>query len=102
MFTLRTLLRSRQHRMILSFYLGIGLAIVVAYGKTSLGDAGIAISGIPVTSLLASVLMTILTVLAVRVVVALPISLPANWIFRVTQVRRRAGIRERCGSHGWR
>jgi hypothetical protein len=87
LFTLRTLMRSRQHRMVLSFYLGIGLAIVVAYGKTSLGDEGIAISGIPVTSMLASVLMTILALLAVRVVVALPISLPANWIFGVTQVR---------------
>jgi hypothetical protein len=39
LFSLRTLLRSRQHRMILSFYLGIGLAIVVGYSQT--GFAGL-------------------------------------------------------------
>jgi hypothetical protein len=87
MFSLRTLMRSRQHRMILSFYLGIGLAIVVAYGKTSEGDVGIATTGIPVTSLLASVLMMLLAVLALRSVAAMPISLKANWMVRLTQVR---------------
>jgi hypothetical protein len=30
-FSLRTLLRSRHHRMILSFFSGIGVAIVVGY-----------------------------------------------------------------------
>jgi hypothetical protein len=86
-FTLRTLLRSRQHRMILSFYLGIGLAIVVGYVKTPRGGLGPAKTGIDITFLLASILMMILTILALRVVAAIPISLPANWIIRVTQVR---------------
>lgn len=84
-FSLRTLLRSRQHRMILSFYLGIGLAIVVVYGRTSTRDTGHATAGLPVSSLLASVLMMILSVLALRVVAALPISLRANWIIQLTQ-----------------
>jgi hypothetical protein len=86
-FTLRTLLRSRQHRMILSFYLGIGLAIVVGYVKTPLGGLALATTGINITLLLASILMMILTILALRVVASIPISLPANWIIRVTQVR---------------
>ena len=34
-FSMRTLLRSRQHRMILSFYLGIGITIVVGYVKAT-------------------------------------------------------------------
>jgi hypothetical protein len=93
MFSLRTLMRSRQHRMIMSFYLGIGLAVVVAYGKTSADDAGMVATGIPVTSLLASVLMMVLAVLALRVVVAMPITLKANWMVQLTQVRKERAYR---------
>jgi hypothetical protein len=87
LFSLRTLLRSRQHRMILSFYLGIGLAIVVGYIKTPFVGITSARSDISVGFLLASILMMILTILAIRVVASIPISLRANWIVRVTQVR---------------
>jgi hypothetical protein len=87
LFSLRTLLRSRQHRMILSFYLGIGLAIAVGFIKAPLAGVASAKSGISVTFLLASILMMVLTILAIRVVASIPISLRANWILRVTQVR---------------
>ena len=40
LFSLRTLMRSRQHRMILSFYLGLGITIVVGYAKTTMGGFG--------------------------------------------------------------
>jgi hypothetical protein len=71
--------------MILSFYLGIGLAIVLSYIKTP--SAGAAKPGISITFLLASILIMVLTILAIRVVASIPISLRANWILRVTQVR---------------
>jgi hypothetical protein len=87
LFSFRTLGRSRQHRVILSFYLGIGLAIVVGFGKATRIPAATTATPIPLTSLLASVLMMLLTVPALRVVVAMPISLNANWTFRLTQVR---------------
>ena len=87
LFSLRTLLRSRQHRMILSFYLGIGLAIVLSYIKTPSAGAASAKPGISITFLLASILTMVLTILAIRVVASIPISLRANWILRVTQVR---------------
>jgi len=93
LFSLRTLLRSRQHRMILSFYVGIGLAIVIAYGSATSGDKGLAASGIPMTTLLASVLLIVLPVLALRVVAAMPISLKANWVMQMTQVRRECCYR---------
>lgn len=89
LFSLRTLLRSRQHRMILSFYLGIGLAIVLGYSQTHFAGLVPGGGGVSTTFLLASILMMILTILAVRVVASMPISLPANWIFRVTEVRPR-------------
>jgi hypothetical protein len=107
LFSLRTLLRSRQHRMILSFYVGIGLTIILGFIHTKF------VSGVPArppgghshavaipaqllsipdhalstTFLLASILTVSLTVLALRVVIAIPITLKANWIFRATQVR---------------
>lgn len=87
LFTFRTLSRSRQHRMVMSFYLGLGLTVVVGYIDLAhvshlSGDAGISTA-----FLLVTLLMMILTLLALRVVATLPISLPANWIIRVTQER---------------
>jgi hypothetical protein len=86
-FSMRTLLRSRQHRMILSFYLGIGITIVVGYVKATNRGFGSTRGTISNSFLFASILMMILTALALRVVASIPISLPANWIIRVTQVR---------------
>jgi hypothetical protein len=87
LFSMRTLLRSRQHRMILSFYLGLGITIVVGYAKaTARGFAPIG-GAISNSFLFASILTMILTVLTLRLVASIPISLSANWIIRVTQVR---------------
>lgn len=60
-FSFRAMLRSRQHRMILSFYLGIGFAIGLGYVETPFGGLGLAKAGIDIAFLLASILMTILT-----------------------------------------
>jgi hypothetical protein len=81
-FGLRTLLRSRQHRMILSFYLGIGITCVVGYVKIILGGFG------PASSfLLTSIVLMILAAVALRAVSSIPISLRANWIIRITRIR---------------
>ena len=86
-FSMRTLLRSRQHRMILSFYLGIGITIVVGYVKATNRGFGSIQGSISNSFLFASMLMMILTLLALRVLASIPISLSANWVIRVTQVR---------------
>jgi hypothetical protein len=87
LFSLRTLLRSRQHRMILSFYVGIGLTIILGFIHTKFVQSAGSSLGLNTTYLLASILTVSLTVLALRVVIAIPITLRANWIFRVTQFR---------------
>jgi hypothetical protein len=87
LFSLRTLLRSRQHRMIFSFYLGIGITIIIGYVNTTPAGLRSAKGTISNSLLFASILMMILTVAALRVVASIPISLPANWIIRITQVR---------------
>jgi hypothetical protein len=91
LFGLRTLLRSRQHRVILSFYLGVGFALVLACVRPEferehfLHGGATAQASLPL--LVASILMMGVAVAGVRVVFAMPIALRANWIFRITEIR---------------
>jgi hypothetical protein len=80
-FSIRTLLRSRQHRVILAFYLGIGFALVSLLWKNP-GPRQQA--DIPL--IVASVVMMTAWVVGTRVVFAMPLDLRANWMFRVTSV----------------
>ena len=94
-FCVRTLARSRQHRLILAFYLGIGLAFTVF-----LLQFLAAMSQLPTKAavnvwreantplLAASVVMMALAVVGLRVAFAFPLEPRANWIFRAVGVRR--------------
>ncbi len=92
-FSMRTLLRSRQHRVILAFYLGIGFAATVfllrspmakEISKTTVGDPWREVSA---PLLAASMILMGFWVVGMRAVFSLPLDLPANWIFRMTPVR---------------
>jgi hypothetical protein len=86
LFTARTLARSRQHRLILAAYAGIALAIALAYLKSFL-YSGARSAGDTVPALLApGVVMILFAAIGARAAFAFPISLPANWIFRVTAI----------------
>jgi len=96
LFTARTLVRSRQHRLIFAAYAGIGLAIALAYTRVMLygsdpldlqywRSAWNEVNG-PFIS--ASLVLLFFAVTGARAVFALPIALPANWIFRMTAVHR--------------
>ncbi len=88
LFSARTLLRSRQHRVILAFYLGIGFAIALAYAKGVLnGSARHPWYRVNEPLLISSVVMICMAVMGVRTVFSMPMDLRANWIFRVTAVR---------------
>jgi hypothetical protein len=91
LFSVRTLLRSRQHRLLLCFYLGTGFAIVLACVKTALGQRGF-LHGrrgdvVDLAFLVASLWVICFAVIGVRVVIAMPHTLRANWIFRMTETR---------------
>ena len=76
-FSIRTLMRSRQHRLILAFYLGVAFALTLAIMRTPVAGKA------PVFA--ATTLLTMLFAVAgMRVVFALPLDLRANWMFRVT------------------
>ncbi len=69
-FTLRTLGRSRQHRMNLAFYLGVGFAMI-------------AVTKAPLPS---SLLMLCLAIVGTRLAFSRPLDLRANWLFRILPV----------------
>jgi len=84
-FSLRTLLRSRQHRVMLAFYLGLGSAIVIAFMRTPLAHQQLLAAYAP--WMFSSVVTMCVWVVGIRVVFAMPFALRANWIFRMTQIR---------------
>jgi hypothetical protein len=86
-FTLRTSLRSRRHRMMLGFYLGLGGSCALGYANRFLGGFHSVDGTISVAFLLITIVIMILTVFSLRTVAAIPISPLANWIIRITQVR---------------
>jgi hypothetical protein len=77
-FSIRTLMRSRQHRLILAFYLGIGFALLLVLLQMPAAIKAPVFTGTIVAMLAA--------VAGMRVVFALPLDLRANWMFRVTPV----------------
>jgi hypothetical protein len=95
-FSIRSLIRSRRHRVLVSFYSGIGFAVVILFLKTpvarhfaaaSAGDPWHRVSS---PLLASSFVMLCAWILGIRSVFAIPLELRANWIFRITQVRPAA------------
>ncbi|MBS1827045.1 MAG: beta-lactamase family protein [Acidobacteria bacterium] len=101
-FTARTLLRSARHRIILAFYLGLGLAITIILMKAPNAPPTL-LDGPPpnpwreaTTPLIAATIaFTIAWLTGVRIAFSLPIDLRANWIFRLTAVRNPSAIAAR-------
>ena len=91
LFTARTAARSKQHRLILAAYGGIGCALALAFARPLL-DSRYGVSNDPAKAalLVVGMLLTICAVNATRSVFALPHALPANWIFRITAVQSPA------------
>jgi len=85
-FSVRSLLRSRQHRMIFAFYLGAGLAFAMLFlnapADVAGPDAGSPWAPASLALLAATITLTGFWVRGARVVFGLPLDLKANWIFR--------------------
>ena len=103
-FSVRTLARSKQHRLIMGFYLGIGLAFTSLLLK---GSSSVVNNPWRETSVLlwaASIMMMVLAAVGTRAAFALPLDLRANWIFRVIgtgldwRLWPPAGVRCFCSS----
>ena len=85
-FTLRTLIRSRQHRMLLAGWLGLALALILSSMVSLVVRSGIRAFAHPRTEPLAAPLILAVLVLAgMRMIMALPTEVKANWVFRLGQ-----------------
>ena len=85
LFSIRSLARSRQHRVAFAFYLAFvfGLALSLLRGEM----AAAAYSPVSMDLLISTFLMMFFAVAGLRNVFSLPISLTANWVLRTTQLR---------------
>jgi len=86
LFTARTIARSRQHRLLLAAYAGIGLAIALVYAR-DLINAKFRWYELNVPLLAGPLVLLFFAVIGTRAVFSLPIALPANWIFRIAAAR---------------
>jgi CubicO group peptidase (beta-lactamase class C family) len=86
-FSIRSLFRSRQHRMIFAFYLGVAFACGVLFLNSPQAISGqiTADAWEPLSAALlgATILLVGFWVVGVRTVFSLPLDLRANWLFRV-------------------
>jgi hypothetical protein len=83
-FSIRTLLRSRQHRLMLAFYIGTGFAAQILFMNTPRAREMLREANAP--QLFTSLLMMCAVVVGTRVAFAVPLEPRANWIFRLTEV----------------
>ncbi|HEY6490780.1 MAG TPA: hypothetical protein VIY99_16760 [Terracidiphilus sp.] len=85
-FSLRSLVRSRQHRVVLAFYWSVVLAIALSCFRSEIAEP--TPGAIPSGYLISTFLIMTIAVFGLRNVCALPISLNANWVLRITQLRQ--------------
>ena len=89
-FTMRTLVRTRQHRMILALYTGIALAVVLSsLLSLVLSRRGLSFKpSVPLLSI--PLVLQFLPLLGIRMVAAIPAEPKANWLFRAAEPVERA------------
>jgi len=84
-FTVRSLVRSKQHRVIFAFFLaGVFGAALSSVKVSEWANHRLPLS---IDFLVSTYLMMVFAVFGLRCVFALPITLHANWMLRVTQLR---------------
>jgi hypothetical protein len=83
-FSMRSLARSRQHRVVYAFFLAIAFAIAVS----TLTQVSNTHHTQPVTRefLMNTLMMMCLAIAGLRSIFSLPVSLKANWVLQVTQL----------------
>lgn len=84
LFSLRSIVRSRQHRVVLAFFWSVVIAIALGWAHQALSASPAPIN---VGFFASTFIMMTVGVVGLRGVFSLPISLKANWMLRVTQLR---------------
>ncbi len=83
-FTLRTIARSRAHRMLLAMYGGVGAALAVSAVLPLVVSRGMAALDAPhIAWLSVPLILNFFAVCGMRVLVGIPVEIKANWVFRL-------------------
>ena len=82
----KSLARSRRHRLLLAIYLGVALAFILR-GFIWPVTQGLSVTLHEPTAMLLSIplILSFFTLVGLRVLFAVPIELPANWVFQMTE-----------------
>ncbi|MGH9309204.1 MAG: hypothetical protein ACRD1U_07515 [Vicinamibacterales bacterium] len=85
-FTVRTIARSRYHRMMLAVYAGIALAIVFSSAlSVAVRDNGAGFWRPGITMLSMPLIFQFLMLIGIRVIIAVPSEPKARWLFRACE-----------------
>jgi hypothetical protein len=91
LFTLQTIARSRQHKMLLAMYVGVAFALVLSVlvpRAVQRGFAGFATPDAPILS--APLVLMFLTLVGFRSLIRIPVEIKSNWVFRLREPAQRA------------
>jgi hypothetical protein len=87
-FTLRTLARSRQHRMLMAVWIGLAAACMISGALPLLVRQGWGALARPQPAILvAPLILAALTQAGMRSLFAVPTEIKANWVFRLNEPR---------------
>ena len=88
-FTIRTLVRSRQHRMLIAVWIGVALALSISAALPMIVRFGLVVFDRPRSALLAGPLIfAALIQTGMRSLFAIPVEIKANWTFRLREPLR--------------
>lgn len=91
MFTLQTIARSRQHKMLLAMYVGVAVALVLSVVVPRALTKGLGGFERPDAALLSAPLVVMfLALVGFRALVRIPVEIMANWIFRLRESAQRS------------
>jgi hypothetical protein len=89
-FTIRTLARSRSHRMLLGLYLGLAIALIgLTLGPTLVRYGAIALTQPAIGTLAAPLVLMFFLLTGANVMLAIPVEPKANWVFRLLEPASR-------------
>jgi hypothetical protein len=92
-FALRTLVRSRQHRMLLALYGSVALALVVSSMLTLvLRDDPLTFAQPRIAIMSAPLVVFFFMLIGMRVLFGIPVELGANWVFRLREPVDRIAV----------
>ena len=91
-FAIKSLTRSRRHRLLIAIYVGVGLAFVIGSFLRPYVRDGITMSLDEPSAALLSIpfVLSFFLLVALRVLFSVPTEIRANWIFQMTESRDKS------------